>query len=73
MSCHRIGLGMNSVVEKSIEMFENEEIDIIVQAIKNHSMLVRKLLLPVEMVFIGVMGMKMKLLPVLLIVIVVIV
>ena len=26
MSCHRIGLGMNSVVEKSIEMFENEEI-----------------------------------------------
>ena len=37
MSCHRIGLGMNSVVEKSIEMFENEEIDIIVQAIKNHS------------------------------------
>ena len=36
-------------------------------------MLVRKLLLPVEMVFIGVMGMKMKLLPVLLIVIVVIV
>ena len=33
MSCHRIGLGMNSVVEKSIEMFENEEIDIIVQAI----------------------------------------
>ena len=24
MSCHRIGLGMNSVVEKSIEMFENE-------------------------------------------------
>ena len=49
MSCHRIGLGMNSVVEKSIEMFENEEI------------------------FIGVMGMKMKLLPVLLIVIVVIV
>ncbi len=36
-------------------------------------MLVRKLLLPVEMVFISVMGMKMKLLPVLLIVIVVIV
>ena len=27
MSCHRIGLGMNSVVEKSIEMFENEEIE----------------------------------------------
>ena len=26
MSCHRISLGMNSVVEKSIEMFENEEI-----------------------------------------------
>lgn len=26
MSCHRIGLGMNSVVEKSIEIFENEEI-----------------------------------------------
>ncbi|RGF58638.1 hypothetical protein [Faecalibacillus intestinalis] len=25
MSCHRIGLGMNSVVEKSIEMFENED------------------------------------------------
>ena len=23
MGCHRIGLGMNSVVEKSIEMFEN--------------------------------------------------
>lgn len=64
MSCHRIGLGMNSVVEKSIEMFENEEIGL---------NLVRKLLLPVEMVFIGVMGMKMKLLPVLLIVIVVIV
>ena len=60
MSCHRIGLGMNSVVEKSIEMFENEEISL-------------KLLLPVEMVFIGVMGMKMKLLPVLLIVIVAIV
>ena len=28
MSCHRIGLGMNSVVEKSIEMFENEEISL---------------------------------------------
>lgn len=26
MGCHRIGLGMNSVVEKSIEMFKNEEI-----------------------------------------------
>lgn len=64
MSCHRIGLGMNSVVEKSIEMFENEEIGL--NACK-------KILLPVEMVFIGVMGMKMKLLPVLLIVIVVIV
>ena len=51
MSCHRIGLGMNSVVEKSIEMFENEEIGL----------------------NIGVMGMRMKLLPVLLIVIVVIV
>ena len=28
MSCRRIGLGMNSVVEKSIEMFENEEISL---------------------------------------------
>ena len=53
MSCHRIGLGMNSVVEKSIEMFENEEIGL--------------------NACIGVMGMRMKLLPVLLIVIVVIV
>ena len=26
MSCHRIGLGMNSVVEKSIELFDYEEI-----------------------------------------------
>ena len=25
MSCHRIGLGMYSVVEKSIEIFENED------------------------------------------------
>ena len=26
MGCHRIGLGMNSVVKEAIEMFENEEI-----------------------------------------------
>ena len=27
MGCHRIGLGMNSVVKEAIEMFENEEIN----------------------------------------------
>ena len=64
MSCHRIGLGMNSVVEKSIEMFENEEISL--NACK-------KIIVACRNGVFGVMGMKMKLLPVLLIVIVAIV
>ena len=40
MGCHRIGLGMNSVVKEAIEMFENEEIGLnackkIIMACKN--------------------------------------
>ena len=40
MGCHRIGLGMNSVVKEASEMFENEEIGLnackkIIMACKN--------------------------------------
>ena len=40
MGCHRIGLGMNSVVKEAFEMFENEEIGLnackkIIMACKN--------------------------------------
>ena len=45
MGCHRIGLGMNSVVKEAIEMFENEEIGLnackkIIMACKNVWMII---------------------------------
>lgn len=52
MGCHRIGLGMNSVVKEAIEMFENEEIGL--NACK-------KIIMACKMVFIGVMDMKVML------------